>query len=319
MLGSISEWDQVYQPEKTQGKGIAVFRSPDAFEKVWLDEPVTARAVFGSRFYVRPLLPKFARDPVFYILALSQKDVRLLRCTTQSSEQIDFSNGVATNFERYLNTAKPDHVRDNRATAGPGSGSSKGILFGTGSDLESRTEYLAHFFRQIDRGLRATLRENPGAVVLAGVEYELSLYRSISTYGNLVPEGVQGAPNSLKGGEMHARALAVLERRQAQRVEDVLQEYDRQAGRGATHRLKEVVLAAHDGRVRILVVSDSLEHIGRVDETMHQVRARKDGLAGEEDLVNHAAIQTILHSGQVLVAPNKQMPKGSPVAAVLRF
>ena len=79
------------------------------------------------------------------------------------------------------------------------------------------------------------------------------------------------------------------------------------------------MLAAHDGRVHILLVSDSLELKGRFEEDVHQVKVREDGAPNEEELLNDAAVQTILHGGQVLVAPNQQMPSGAAMAALLRF
>lgn len=320
LLESISDWWSIYQPDQAQGRGVAVFRSPDVFERIWLDEQPPERAVFGPHFYIRPLLPFLSRERIFYILALSQNDVRLLRCTAASSEQVALAGGVPTSFDAFMNEEKPDHVRDNRATAGPAAGSSKGVMFGTGAGIENHDEFLAHFFRQIDRALGETLRDQHKPVVLAGVDYELALYRSLTRYPNIADDAVQGAPNSLKGGEMHARALAAIGKRTEEKIEHALEEYQRNVGgRLAIHGVKEVVMAAHDGRVRILLVSDSIERTGRVDEMAHTVKVRKDGAPEEEDLLNDASVQTILHGGEVLVAPNKKMPNGAALAAVLRF
>jgi len=320
LLDSISDWWSIYQPDQAHGRGVAVFRAPDVFERIWLDHRPTERAVAGPHFYIRPLLPYFSRERVFYILALSQNDVRLLRCTAASSEQTTLAGGVPTNFDAFMNEEKPDHVRDNRSTAGPSSGSSKGVMFGTGAGLEDHDEFLAHFFRQIDRALGETLREKSEPVVLAGVDHVLALYRSLTRYPNIVEDAVQGAPNSLKGGEMHARALAAIEKRYERKVERAIEEYQRNVGgRLAIHGVKDVVMAAHDGRIRILLVSDSIERMGRVDEMAHAVKVRSDGAPEEEDLLNDASVQAILHGGQVLVAPNSKMPNGSGLAAVLRF
>jgi hypothetical protein len=95
----------------------------------------------------------------------------------------------------------------------------------------------------------------------------------------------------------------------------VLAEYDHKVGGGASNRLKDVLTAAHDGRVLTLVVSDSLTPTGTFDEATNQAIGGK----GDQDLVNDAAAQTILHAGNVLVAPNSKMPHGSPVAAVFRY
>lgn len=317
-IRSVANWDDIYRPSEARGQSVAVFRAADVFDRVWLNERVEERAMVAPHFFIRPLLPLFAKDRVFHILALSQKDVRLLRCTTTDSAPIELG-GVPTSFDAYMNTAKPDHVRDNRATAGPGVGHSKGIMFGTVSDTEDKQEYLAHFYKEIDRAVGNSLKDGKSPVVLAGVEYEVSLYRGLSEYPCLVEQAVQGAPNSLKGGEMHARALEALEQRYVSRVDAFLEQYNHKSGGLGIHGIKDVVLAAHDGRVYILLISDSAETRGRFQEDLHQVKVREDGAPNEEDLLNDAAVQTILHGGQVLVAPNNRMPSGAAMAALLRF
>jgi hypothetical protein len=192
-------------------------------------------------------------------------------------------------------------------------------MFGTSTDKETKDQYLAHFYKQIDRGLNEILRGKTEPVVPAGVEYELALYRSVSTHPHLIGEGVEGAPNSLKAGEMHARALDVLLRQYDKKVDDALSEYNHKVGGGASNRLKEIVPAAHDGRVLTLLESDSLEIPGSFDETTYTVKGRESGTSEDEDLVNDAVVQTILHAGQVFVVPNSKMPNGAPLAAIFRF
>ncbi len=319
LLESIRDWDEIFQGQEPQGRSIAVLRSPDVFRITWIEEPVKSRAELGPHFYIRPLLPELTRDKAFYILALSQKNVRLLRCTARAAEEVPFPPHIATSYDAYMNTAKPDHVSDNRASPGPGAGSSKGVMFTTSSDREDKDEYLTHFFRHIDRAVEEILRGKSEPVVLAGVEYELALYRSFNSNLHLAPESVQGAPNSLKSGEMHARALDAMLRCYEKKIDEALAQYNHRVGAGASNRLKDVVTAAHDGRVLTLLVSDSLESTGVFDETTHTVKGRQTGSPEDEDLINDAAVQTILHAGQVFVVSHGKMPNGAPLAAIFRF
>lgn len=317
LVPSLADWQAVNEGRTGKETTLAVFRSPQHFNRMWIRAETQERIAVGPEFLIRPLLPLLA-NPVFCVLALSQNDTRLLRCTLNSSEEIPLM-GAEINFEQFMNSAKPDHIRDNRAAAGPGGGSTRGITFGTASNMEDHDEYLANYFRQIDRSLAATLRETCEPVILAAVEHELSLYRSLSVYPQLLEEGIQGAPNGLKGGEMHARALAVLDRHRQNVLRVVLTEYNHLAGGGrATNRLKEIVTAAHDGRVNKLIVPDSMEQAGSMDEASHRVKA-KEGDGEEYDLLNSAAVQTLLHGGQVFAAPNNKMPNGSPLAAIFRY
>ena len=317
---TISEWDSVIGGAKPEGKSIAVFRSPDVFRVTWLEREVASKAVIGPHFYVRPLLAELTKPKTFYLLALSQKDIRLLCCTSSSSEEVALSKrGVVTSFEQYMNSAKPDHTQNLGASAGPSAGSSKGVFNGTGTEKEDRDKYLLHFYKQIDRGVNDVLRGKTAPLVLAGVDYELSLYRDINSYPNLSAEAVRGAPNSLKAGEMHARALEAIERDYHRKLDDALATYDHKVGAGATNRLRDIVTAVRDGRVLTLFVSDTLGQPGSFNESTYAVKGRESGSAEDEDLVNDAAIQTILRAGQVFVVPNSKMPHGAPLAATYRF
>ncbi|HEY7307511.1 MAG TPA: hypothetical protein VH601_25525 [Bryobacteraceae bacterium] len=320
LLESLADWDAIVPDGKAGGNSLAVFRSPDQFRVAWVDETLPSRAVVGPRFYIRPLLLQATRHAVFYILALSQKNVRMLRCTTRSSEEVSLPPMVKTSFDEWMNTAKPDHTSSTMEVAGPSTGSMKGIISTTSTtEREDKGQFLAHFFGQIDRGVNEILRAKGEPVVLAGVDYELSIYRSVNTYPGLAQEAAQGAPNGLKAGEMHARALDAISQSYRQKVDEILAEYNHKAGGSASNRLKDIVTAAHDGRVLTLLVSDSLESTGVFDQATHTVRARETGTSEDEDLINDAAVQTILRGGQVYVVRNGRMPNGAPLAAVFRF
>ncbi len=115
---------------------------------------------------------------------------------------------------------------------------------------------------------------------------------------------------------MHARAIQAITDEYDRKLDTALAEYDHKAGGGASNRLKDIVTAAHDGRVVTLIVSDSLEAPGTFDEETHQATGGRDG---GEDLINDAVVQTITHAGNVLVATTKKMPNGAPAAAIFRY
>jgi len=62
-----------------------------------------------------------------------------------------------------------------------------------------------------------------------------------------------------------------------------------------------------------------LETTGSFDEATHTVKGRETGSSEDEDLVNDAVVQTILHAGQCLVVPNSKMPNGAPLSDIFRF
>lgn len=316
---TLNGWGPPLPDEAGHHKGLAVFCSTTGITFARLANEIHNRAVAGPCCFVRPLLAELEKAKDFYILALSQKDVRLLHCDASSAREVALPAETISGFDAYMNTAKPDHVRTNTTTAGHSGGHNKGIVGSTDTERENKPEYLTHFFQQIDKGVNHLLHGSNERVVPAGVEYVLAQYRSINKYPHLSEEGVQGTPNGLKAGEMHARALEALARERGTQTERVLAEYEHKAGGGASNRLKDIVAAAHDGRIVALMISDSLENQGVFDEETHAAKGGDSGGAEEQDLVNDAAVQTLLHAGQVYTVSNKKMPNGAPAVAIFRY
>jgi hypothetical protein len=323
LLESLQNWEEIVPEGLENGSkrgSVAGFRSPSVFQVVLLDNEVREHAVWGPEFYVRPLLAEITRDRTFYLLALSQKNTRLLLCTHHSSEEIPFRGEIQTSFETWMNQTKPDPTAVyNAMTSGSQGTSGPNALAPKGADQDAKDEYLSHYFKQIDRGVNELLKGKTEPLVLCAVEYEIPLYRAVNSYPHVACAEVRGAPNSLKSGEMHARAIQVMERCHEEKIDAFLAEWNHRAGGGGSSRLKEVITAAHEGRVLTLLVSDSLEQPGVFDEATFTATGHKTGGPGDEDLLNHAAVQTILHAGNVLIAPQNKMPHGSPLAAIFRY
>jgi len=257
----------------------------------------------------------------FLILALAQKNVRVLRCTDHSSEEVPLPEGIPTDLLTWAQSRKPDHNMKNKAAAGPSAGSSKGIMQSTNTDREDKDEYLLHFYKEIDKGLNEMLRgESATPVVLAGVDYEIALYHKVSTYPHLVPDGVHGAPDGLKGGEMHKRALELVHSQMDPGLERALALYESNISAGRTsHQVNQVVKSAYEGRVSHLLLAEGARQMGNFDEATQRVRQHGSPLPGDEDLLNAAALQTIAHGGQVYLVSKELVPNNSVIAAVLRY
>lgn len=325
LLASIENWDLIRESFTEVGshraRSVAVLRSPNSFVVVTVARELADKAVCGPHFFVRPLLNELVRYRNFYLLALSNKNARLLHCTSDAADEVPLPGGVETNFESWQNIAKPDHTAVyNAMTSGTQGASGPNALAPKGSDREKKNEYLAHFYKQIDAGVNLALKDKMEPLVICGVEYELPIYRGINRYPRLVSEDVRGAPNSLKSGEMHARALEALDLSYDKKVDEALAEWNHLAGGGASNRLKDIVTASYAGRVLTLLISDSDDlKIGVFDEQSFSVKGKGTGSSSDEDLLNEAAIQTILHAGKVLVVPANKMPHGSPLAAIFRY
>jgi hypothetical protein len=302
-------------------KGLALYRSGESTWRFLTPYAVGEAICISDHFHVTPLLKAAQMDQQFYILALSQNRVRLIRCTLTSSEEVELPQTVPTNLLDFEQARQPDHRLENRSQAGQkgkphGSHPGMSVAFGTGSDADQKDEYLYHFYNELDKQIQSLLRDNPLPLVVAGVDYEIALYHSISEYLTLVPGGVQGAADGLKGGELHARALEVLPALFNLRLEKALGQYEKAGGERILTLPSEIVRAAFDGRILHLFLAEGVREPGSYDVTTRTVRQGKES---DEDLLDLAALQTAAHAGNIFIVPQEQVPGRMIAAAALRF
>jgi hypothetical protein len=301
-------------------RSVVILRSPDVFKHFFVPSVLNETIAVADRFQLLPLVMEARANRPFYVLALSQKHIRLLRCTHNTSEEVDLPASVPRALDDFLQMDQPDHMLDNSVAAGVGSGSGTRVMFGTGTDKERKDQYLLHFYKAVDSGVVDLLKDDPAPLIIAGVEYELAIYRNESKYPRLADDGVRGAPDGLKGGELHKRALEIAEAHFAKEVDEALAVYERFGGSDrASVSMKEIVKGAHDGRVLHLFVAEGEQHMGNFDELTHRVRVHRDEQPGDEDIVNAAAVETLRHGGDVLAIPRNKIPHGSQMAAVMRY
>jgi len=273
-----------------------------------------------ERFDLRTVLSVLAAaTQTFFILALSQKRARILKCTRESAEEIPFPAGFPSSLADAIPSRQPDHVLDNRSSGGPSIGSGS-VVFGTSSDQDDKDEYLLHYFQDLDRAVNTALKDQDAPLVAAGVEHELALYRRVNTYPHLLEPGIHGAPDGLEGGEMHRRALELLRQQLQDPNQQVLADFDKRVGTGhASSRIPEIVAAAYQGRVSHLFFQASAGYRGTYDRVRQQVKRTDDPAERPIDLIESAAWETIAHGGEVRLLPGPAMPGGVPVCALFRY
>jgi hypothetical protein len=282
---------------------LIVFRSPKAFRCFRVREQLKDSSVVSDRFQVLPLLRALQDEAKrFYVLALSQKHVRLLRCTNHSSDEVPLGTNVPTGLEQWLNTRTPTTSPDRSPSRASETGSTAGT-FNSVHDRDNLDPHIGNFFHRINEAVSEVLRGETAPLVLAGVDYETSMYREINSYGHLAEGHVHGSPESLKGGELHKRAMEVAHRAFEEPMNKALQLYEKLGGSERVASKPDAVSKlAQEGRIAYLFVAD-----GARDAST------------DDDLLNTAALQTVAHGGEVWVTSPEKVPGHGPVAALLRF
>jgi hypothetical protein len=279
--------------------------------------------VVNQRFHLTPLFPLLSEDGQFYVLALSQNQVRMLQCTRYSVTDItppDLPTSLAEAL-RYNDPERQLQFHTETAPfAPPSSGERGAIFFGTGAEADDGKTQILEFLRLVDQGLREVLRNEQAPLVLAGVEYLLPLYKEVTTYPHVVEAGVIGNPDGLRAEELHEQAWSVVKPLFRQHREDAAARYGRYAGTGrASTDLQEVVAAAYAGRVETLFVALGVQQWGTFHPDTQEVTVVQEPALEHEELLDTAALQTLLHSGTVYAVPPEHVPDEALLAAVFRY
>lgn len=195
-------------------------------------------------------------------------------------------------------------------------------FYGHGTGSDDATAGILRYFHRVDAGLQGLIGDEQVPLVLAGVDFLLPIYREANTYPYLVDGGIEGNPDELCAEELHKYAWAVVHPRFLAAQKEAIEQYREFAGAGseqASNDLKQVVPAAYHGRVGTLFVAIGLQRWGRFDPGTNVVQLHEEAGPGREDLLDFAAVQTLLNGGTVYAVEPERMPDESPLAAVYRY
>lgn len=305
---------------RNQGHGLAVLATPEEHQTFRLPMNVEQLVVVGDRYQLKPLLPLLARGGRFYLLALSRQRVRLYEATRDSLREMDTGDaptrlGDAVGYdweERSLQfyTATPKS-RGRRVPE----------FHGQGSPGDDRGDELERFLRLVDSAVCDLVPDDSAPLVIAAVDEIAGEYRKLSAYPRLAEGFVEANPDHADEAELLERAWRVAAEPLAGERRQAAADIGERLGTGrAAGTLEEVVVAAADGRVETLFVTADTQRWGRFDPMQRTVTVHPEAEPLDEDLLNRAAVETLVHDGSVHVVASQEMPvDGSAVAAALRY
>ncbi len=305
---------------RSQGEGMAYFLSPEVSRCYRLPLSFPELAVVSDSFHLKPLLSLLSGDGQFYILALSQKDARLLQGTRDVVEEMDLS-AVIEKFELEFGEDLPEQYLQFH-TSTPRRGDSRpAVYFGHGGEIDSALkERLLKYFRFIDKEVRSMLYEERSPLLLACVDYLFPLYKEANKYPLLFEESIPGNPEKISAEELHRRAWEIVHPYFQKKQTEAHTRYHEQVGTGKTSTdIKEILEASFHGRVETLFVAVGVQQWGSYDPETNTVNLQEQFQTGYEDLLDLAAVQTFLNNGTVYAVAPEQMPDSEQLAALYRY
>jgi hypothetical protein len=300
-----------------------MFLSADTAHQYSLPMRLKKKLVIGDRFHVKPLLPLFSGDGTFFLLALSQNEVRLLQGTRGAIAQVEIENAPGIQSGILKDEDPQKHLDWYMPSSAPGApGRQAAIFHGVGGGKDSDRATLLEYLRQVDRGLRTILKDEQAPLILAGVDYLRALYREVSSYPHLFEIGISGNPEQLSADELHAEAWRILQPYFQQTRKAAKKRYRQLSEQGsqlASDQLDRILPAALNGQVELLFVAVGAQQWGEFDPVSLRVVQKEVYQPGSEDLLDRAAVLTLLNGGAVFAVRPDQVPSRNMAAAVFRY
>jgi hypothetical protein len=298
-----------------QGHGLALFLNPHGMKTYRLPLDFVPLAVVGKRFHLKPLMELFTGDRYFYLLALSQNQVRLFQATRYRISEIPLDD-VPTSLDEALKYDDPEKQLQYHS----GDTGSSPIYHGQGVGTTDNKDSIRRFFNKVDAGLHAYLNQETAPLVLVSVEYLQPIYQDVNSYPNLVHQGVYGNPDQMQPDELREAAWPCIEPLIDQAQQKALAQYAELHNTDKTgDRLEQIVPAAYNGQIDTLFVVKDAHHWGTYDPATSAVTLKKADSPEATDLLDLAAVHTLLQGGNVYLLPVSDMPESTSVAAIYRY
>lgn len=302
-------------------QGLAVFLAPEMTEIYTLPVSFPEQVLVTNHFYLLPLLPLLQENSRFYILALSQNEIRFLQATAHSIEEVILDEEVPSSLADALKWEDPEAQSQWHTSTSPQVRRSRQAIFhGHGvSNEETQKEAIQEYFRQVAAGIDSLLKEEIAPLVLAGVDFLLPIYRKASHYPHLAEGMVGGNPEQVPLQTLRDKAYAVVAPHFDEARQEAISRFANQAGSEmSTDKLEEVIAAAYYGQVDTLFLAENGRYWGSFDENQATVQEGSLDDGESQELLERTAVYTLLNGGTVYLMPPTNMPGDAKAAALLR-
>ena len=296
-----------------QNEGLAVYVSPDFFGVYKLPLAPVELAVVNNRFMIKPLLPIFSNDGRFFLLALSQKSTKLFEGTQTKMHDLKVSFPTIDEFhdkESQLQQHSPSDSK-NRGS----------IQFhGQGAGKDNKKEKIQRLLSEIDKKVHEVLKGQDAALLLAGVDYVLPIYRSVNTYPRLTEKVLEGNPENIKSEELHRRVLKLVDPLFKEDQDKSLALYHKMKPANKTSSdIRKILVSANQGLIDTLFVARHQQVWGLFEPTKNKILIHDEQQTGDDDLLDLASVLTMKKGGAVYVVASKNMPGPTAIAALYRY
>jgi hypothetical protein len=309
-----------------QAQGLSVLMNANSVHILRLPDRVEEIVTIGEHFQITPLIPIVEADGVYFLLAIDQEGPSIFKgskFTFERIDELDLPESLQEMFDQYYEFHSHLSFHTKTATPNPDMAAQRGGRFfnqAGGDDIDREAEII-NFFHRFDQALMEYLGSQNVPLVLAGAGFLHNLYRQANTYPNLLDEGITKKVDQMAEKAIHELSWALVKGKFAKDIEQAVQTFRQLAAKNkdTANKIEEIVPAAFHQRVHTLFAAENAHVWGKFDPQNDQIAKEADPTANNDDLINFAALHTLINGGDVYILPEESMPGISASAAILRY
>jgi hypothetical protein len=297
--------------------GLAVYIAGDFMKFLRLPGTVNQEVVVNGSFSVMQLVPFMVRPEYFYLLDLNKRNCRFFRADYFGIEYIPVEE-MPNAVDDVVHFENKDDQKLFRLSS---NGAKAANYHGIGSGKPDDKENIALYLEEVDDTLWQThLHATNVPLLLAGLEYQVPIYRSVSKYNNIWPEALIGNHQFDEPETIYKKAMQVMKPYFDQRMKHALEEFgNKSATNLASTKNAEIIPAAHYSRISHLFVQKDAHVWGTFNEENGELRLTETEKENTENLADRAVAKTIETGGSVFILDKQEMPGTGVMAAVFRY
>jgi hypothetical protein len=317
---------------RQQLDGLCLFRCSELFYAYLLPMTFEEQVVVGTHLHIKPLLPLLSGDGRFYLLTLHKDSVRVYEGTRYGLSYLEIEN-LPEEHADLIEDEDPQptlqwHTATRVSGGHPRAQGRPAAFHGQGGLEQHEEDEIIRYFRRIDQVLAPALKREEIPLLLAGEDKSIGLYRRANSYPHIVEDtAITINPSAIRHEfaeeqKIHQQAWEILEPSFEATRQELAEDYAMWAGRDserASSDIRAIVPAAHFERVGVLFLALNSEQWGSFDPDTGEVQLEDEPTAENRDLVDLAAVHTLLNGGRVYAVPAGEVPGGGELAAILRY
>lgn len=299
--------------------GLAIFLDFEAgLQYYHIPIPFETQTYVASHFYLKPLLPIYHNDGVYYLLELSRDYVKLYEASRYHFEDLYVEDFAPKRLEEAVGFDYKPKMLQFRSGQDIGGA---GLFHGHGEGKDDNKKELVKFFREIDKGVKKTIENQNAPLLLACTDYLYSIYKQTSSYKNVYDKHLGGDPEFKVKTSLHQDSWDLIEPHFKKLKSDMIRKFkELYHTQKTSYETGNILSAALNGTVDTLFIENEKDIFGTFNLKTNRVIIDKSKDISNASLTNLAALETFRQGGKVFFLPAEDMPvKNSNLNAIFRY